>query len=145
MSTRVKGDLVSQLRRNPVVQLSYCVVSQVVLIFCLNRKNPRKNSQADRMAGLNPNNPANVPNPTNPFQPSRRTFVSPNWRNPRTDWEVNSTPHLDYSVNDRLPIGNYSFDAYHTGEVPTNLAERIKCQWYNTVYNDPGFSGGKLT
>ena len=67
------------------------------------------------MAGMNPGGnpfPGGVPtgNPFpgpggNPFQPNRRIFPQPTWRTGRSDWQVDATGHLDYSVNDQTPRG----------------------------------------
>ena len=102
------------------------------------------------MAGMNPGGnpfpggaPTRNPFPEpggNPFQPNRRIFPQPTWQTGRSDWQVDTISHLDYSVNDQTPRGTDSFDAYHTGKIRTNLADHIKVEWHNCMYNDLGYS-----
>ena len=61
------------------------------------------------------------------------------------DHEVNQTSHIDYTVNDVVPLGQDSYLAYHPRDLPANLAHWIKCQFNNCVNNDPGYTNHKLT
>ena len=63
------------------------------------------------------------PNPTDPFHPQRVVNAPPMWRIGKTDYDVNQTGHLDYSIYQGLPYGVDSFNAYHVGEMPCNLAD----------------------
>ena len=81
--------------------------------------------------------------PSNPLQPNRVVFQRPQWRSAKNDWEVDYTGHLDDSVTDEKPVNKDSIYSYHSGEVPANLADRVKVEWYNLMFNDAGYTMGK--
>ena len=96
------------------------------------------------MSSQQQNQPQPGTSTNNPMQPHRLVFENPTWRVAKNDWEVNVTNHLDDSVTEDKPANKDSIFSYHSGEIPANLADRVKVEWYNLMFNDAGYTIGEL-
>ena len=66
-----------------------------------------------------------------------------NFRQSKTDQQVDQTLSMDYTDYESTLPGQPSISYLHQGEMPSNLADRIRCEMERLYYHDMQYTRGK--